>query len=401
MLTKEEFQNILEQYPLSSTGHRRDKYLKELIPALNRKEILILKGVRRCGKSTIFKQLIQYLIKKRVKKKQIMYVNLDDYNFLPHLNIKLLEFILSQLDLSSKCYLFLDEIQKIPQFESWLRTHYERETNVKFIISGSTSSLLSKELGTVLTGRNLTFEIFPLDYQEFKDFSDSGFEEFITYGGFPEIVLEKNIETKLNLLRSYITDIINKDIFEKNKIKYPVQFMHFAQYMLNNPGVRLSINKLSKNLQISNDTVKNYIYYMTESYLIFEVPFFSYSAKSKFITGNMPKYYILDNGFYLVNTPRREISKQIEAAIAQKFFRESDELFYWKGKNEVDFVVKNVAYNVISSKDVPEREFIGLNEITNQFKHIKKLILLSQTSKSLKEGIEFLKIKDFLSKEGI
>lgn len=399
MLTKEEFQNILKQYPLTSTGHNRNKYLKKLIPALNRKEILILKGIRRCGKSTILKQLIQYLMSEGVKKEQIMYVNFDDYNFLPHLNLKLLEFILNQLDLKLKCFLFLDEIQKIPHFESWLRTHYERETNVKFIISGSTSSLVSKEFGTVLTGRNLTFEIFPLDYGEFKDFSDLGFEEFITYGGFPEVVLEKNFENKRNLLRNYITDIINKDIFEKHKINDPKQFIYFAQYLFNNPGIRLSINKLSKNLEISKDTVKNYIYYMTESYLIFEVPFFSYSAKSKFIANNVPKYYVLDNGFYLVNTARKETSKQIEAVIAQKFFRGSHELFYWKGKQEVDFIVKNNAYNVVSSKEIPEREFLGLSEIFRSFKHITKLSLLSQISKPSKDNIQFLRIEEFLCKE--
>ena len=398
MLTTKDFQTITNQYPLDSTGYIRKKYIEKLIPALNRKEILILKGIRRSGKTTILKQLINHLIKTGVKKQQILYVNFDDFNFLPHLNIDLLEFILKQLDLSSKCYLFLDEIQKIPQFESWLRTHYERETNVKFIISGSTSSLLSKELGTVLTGRNLTFEIFPFDYFEFKDCSNSSFEEFITYGGFPEIVLEKNVETKFKLLRNYVTDIINKDIFEKNKIKDPKQFMYFTQFIFNNPGVRLSINKLSKELAISKDTVKNYVHYMIESYLIFEVPFFSYSSKSKFIASNLPKYYVLDNGFYLVNTTRKEKSKQTEAIIAQKFFRESKEIFYWKGQNEVDFVINNNAYNVVSSNDIPDREFVGLKEISKRFKHVKKLNILCKESNSSKDDINILEIENFLSK---
>lgn len=394
MLTKTELKNILNKYPLESVGYNRNKYLKKLIPALARKEILTLKGIRRCGKSTILKQLIQHLVKNGVKKENIMYVNFDDYNFLPYLTIELLEFIINQLDLRSKCYLILDEIQKIPQFESWLRTHYERETNVKFIISGSTSSILSKELGTVLTGRNITFEIFPLDYEEFKSFSNLDFEEFITYGGFPEVVLEKNIENKLNLLRNYISDIISKDIFEKHRIKDLKQFMYFAQFILNNPGVRISVNKLSKELKISKDTVKDYINYMIESYLIFEVPFFSYSAKSKFIASNVPKYYVLDNGLYLVNTSRKEKSKQIEAAIAQKFFRES-EVYYWKGKNEVDFVVGNIAYNVVSSKEVLEREILGLKEIFEKFKHVKKQILLCSSRES-KENIEFLEIENFI-----
>ena len=218
MITKEDFKAILEKYPLSSVGHTRKKYINEIVSVLDRKEIIILKGIRRSGKTTIIKQIIKHL-KKTISEKQILYVNLDDYNFLPHLSIKLLDFIIEQLPKTKKCYLFLDEIQKIPNFESWLRTQYDREIKIKFIISGSNSSLLAKDLATLLTGRNLTFEIFPLDYSEFKEFSKGKIDEFLTYGGFPEVVLEKNKENKLKLLRGYISDIINKDILYKNEVR--------------------------------------------------------------------------------------------------------------------------------------------------------------------------------------
>ncbi len=398
MLTKKEFQNIIKQYPLDSIGLKRTKYINKLIPLLERKEILILKGIRRSGKTTIIKQLINYLLNSNIKKENILYINFDDYNFLPYLNLKLLDFILKQVNLKSKCYLFLDEIQKIPKFESWLRTHYERETNVKFVISGSTSTLLSKELGTVLTGRNLSVEIFPLDYVEYKEFSNKGFKEFLTYGGFPEVVLEKNIESKYTILRGYISDIVNKDIFEKNNIKDPKQFMYFAQYIFKNPGIRVSINKLSKELNISKDTVKNYINYLIESYLIFEVSFFSHSAKSKFIASNVPKYYIIDNGIYLVNNTRNEKSKQTEAIIAQHLFRKNKEIFYWKETNEVDFISNNNAINVVSSTQIPTRELLGLTEIKQKLKHIKKQILLNPIKKEKHQEIELIKIQDFLNK---
>jgi len=396
MLNKQEFQNIIKQYPLDKIGHKRSKYLNKLIPLLKRKEILILKGIRRSGKSTLIKQLINYLLNSNVNKKNILYVNFDDYNFLPYLNLDLLDFILKQLNLKSKSYLFLDEIQRIPNFESWLRTHYERGTNVKFVISGSTSTLLSKELGTVLTGRNLAVEIFPLDYSEFKEFSDKSFEEFLTYGGFPEIVLEKNIENKRALLRGYVSDIINKDILEKNKVKDSKQFMYFTQFIFKNPGIRISINKLSKQISLSKETVKNYLTYLIESYLIFEVPFFSYSAKSKFIASNIPKYYIIDNGLYLVNTTRNEKSKQTEAIIAQHLFRENKEIFYWKGKNEVDFIINDNAINTVSSIKIPERELLGLTEIKTKIKNIKRLILLNPTKTEKQKQIELIKIKDFI-----
>jgi len=395
MITKKDLTNILVQYPLESVGLIRHKYIKSLKPTLDRKEILILKGIRRCGKSTIMKQLIQHLISKGIKKEQILYVNLDDYNFLPYLDFGLLDLILEQVGHGPRAYIFLDEIQKITGFESWLRTQYDREVNVKFIISGSTSALLSKELGTLLTGRNLTFQIFPLDYKEFSEFSDKGFDEFMTYGGFPEVVLEERTENKLNLLRDYISDIINKDIIGRHKIKDAMQFRHFAQFLLNNPGIRISVNRLSKELDIGKDSVKNYLQYMIESYILFEVPFFSYSAKSKFIAANMPKYYPIDNGLYLVNTSRRERGKQVESAVAQKFFRQNKDLFYWKGKNEVDFVFENNAFNVVSSEEIPEREISGLSEIKNSFKHISRMIILNPKNKAEK-GISYINIEEFL-----
>lgn len=396
MLTKQEFQEITSRYPLDSVGYIRKTYLKKIIPVLDRKEVLILKGIRRCGKTTLMKQIIQHLFDKGVKKEQVLYVNFDDYNFLPYLNLKLLDFILSQTKTKTKIYLFLDEIQKIPNFESWIRTQYERESKIKFIISGSTSKILSKELGTLLTGRNLSFKIFPFDYSEFKEITNRSLNEFITYGGFPEIVLETNIENKLNLLRNYVSDIVNKDIFEKNKIKDQKQFIYFAQFLFKNPGARVSINKLSKELQISKDTVKKYLQYMIDSYLIFEVPFFSHSAKSKFIASNIPKYYPLDNGFYLVNSARKEIGKQTETIIAQKLFRERSDLFYWKGKNEVDFIAEDNAYNVISSENIPKREILGLNEIREKFKYIKSLNILNNFKEKETENIKYTLIKDFL-----
>ncbi|MCK4588963.1 MAG: ATP-binding protein [Nanoarchaeota archaeon] len=396
MLTKNEIKEICDEYDKSNVGIPRKKYLKQIIPFLGRKEILILKGIRRSGKSTILKQLIKHLRDDGIKEENIIYAALDDYRFLNKRSFELLDEILSLVDRSKKSFIFLDEIQVIPNFESWLKTQYDKEINIKFIVSGSSSNILSRELGTLLTGRNITFEIFPLDFKEFTDFGKRSFEEFLIYGGFPEVVLAENKEEKIKLLQNYITNITEKDVIMKRSIRDPVQVENLAHLIMSNPGIRISLNKLSKQIGINIVTLQRYLNYLKDAYMIFEVPFFSYSAKSKFIASNMPKYYVLDNGFYLANTARKETSKQIEAAIAQKFFRESNGLFYWKGKNEVDFVVKNVAYNVVSSKVIPEREFLGLSEISNHFKHIKKFILLCQTSKASKENIEFLEIKYFL-----
>lgn len=393
MLTKEQFQSIIEKYDLTQTGYKREFYLKRIIPALKRKEIIILKGVRRCGKTTIMLQLIQELLGQGVELRDILYVNLDDFNFLPYLSIDLLEFILSIRNTKNRLHLFLDEIQKIPQFESWLRTQYDRGTNIKFIVSGSNSTLLAKDLATLLTGRNLTYEIFPLDYKECKEFGYDNLNNYITYGGFPEIVLEKNGDNKMNLLRNYVSDIINKDVILRRDVKDPRQLLLFAQFLLQNPGMRLSINRLSKQIGLSKDTVIKYLSYLVDAYLIFEVPFFSYSAKSKFIPGNVPKYYVLDPGFYIVNTPRIERSKLFETAIAIKLHK-AKEVYYWKQKNEVDFVSGDNAFNVVSSETMPQRERVGLEELQKHFKYIKKSHIIGP-SKISRDDM-YIDLKTFL-----
>ncbi|MBI5880632.1 ATP-binding protein [archaeon] len=260
--------------------------------------------------------------------------------------------------------------------------------------------MLAKDLATLLTGRNLTFEIWPLDFSEFRQFTKSeNLDKYLEFGGFPEVVLEKDEGNKLNLLRNYISDIINKDIIMREKIKDQMQLALFAQYVLKNPGVRLSINKLSKQAGISKDTVKKYLECMINAYLIFEVPFFSYSAKNRFVPGNMPKYYLTDLGFYRVSATKKDLGRLYENITAQALHRKNKELFYWKDKNEVDFISENNAYDVTSTDSIPERELQGLAEIRAKHKHIKKTMIICP-SKETKEGeITFTPMKSFLDKQ--
>jgi len=392
MFTNNELKKILTENRLLKNNVPRTKYINKIINFIDRKEVLVIKGIRRCGKSTIIKQIIS-----KLKDKNCVYVNLDDFRFLEYKNLELLEKIL-KLNLSKeKLYLFLDEIQTIPKFESWLRTHYDKETNVKFIISGSNSKLMSKDLGTVMTGRSITFEITPLSYDEFKDFSKGGLKEYMEFGGFPEVVLEKEEDKKIEILSNYFNTIIEKDIIEKYKVQQHKQLRELLKYIISNPGIRISANKLSKQLGISINTVKSYLSLAEQVYLIFEVPFFSYSAKTKFIGARVSKYYCIDFGLIKVLSIRTEKSKLYENLIALKFFPNRENLFYWKDKNEVDFVVNNNAYNIISSQKIPKREYKGLEEIKQKFKHIQRLIILNPTT-TKKENIELIKIQNFLDK---
>jgi uncharacterized protein len=371
MLSKSEIQSVIGDYKTLSKTIPRNLYVDKISDYLSRKEVLVLKGIRRCGKSTIMRQVLS-------KIENGVYVNLDDYRFFDHKSIHLLEMILQMFLGEKKLYLFLDEIQTIPNFESWLRTHYDKETNVTFIVSGSNSTMMSKDLATLMTGRTITFEVTPLSYKEFQDFSDGGLQEYLEFGGFPEVVLETNVEKKRELLSNYFNTIVEKDIVSKYGVQQEKQLKELLKYLLGNPGVRISANKLSKQLGLSINTVKSYLSLAEEVYLLFEVPFFSYSAKTKFIGARVSKFYCMDNGFTKIFSTRFEKSKAYENAVALHFFNERESLYYWVDKSEVDFVVNNKAINVVASKTIPEREFKGLEDIKKEHKKIKKFILIGE-----------------------
>lgn len=229
--------------------------------------------------------------------------------------------------------------------------------------------MMSPKLGTVLTGRNITFEIFPLDYYEFKKFSKDNFDKFVQYGGFPEIVLENDEEKKIKLLLQYFNDILLRDILEKHNITPTQKFKAIAQHIIANTGIKISANKLAKKLGINSRTAENYLSYLVDAYLIFEVPFFSYSTKTKYRATRASKYYCIDNG--LTNALALKLNKEhlFEAIIAQILRKRSNELYHWQGKQEVDFIQKYTAYQV-SLTTVEEKAF---QELQKEFKHIKKI----------------------------
>ena len=374
----------------SERGIARKRYLNKIEAWLSRPEIIIIKGIRRCGKSTILRQIAN-----RAKKKCV-YINFDDYRFLQYLNVPLLEEVLKEFP--DYDYYFFDEIQKIKGFESWLRTHYDIQSHKKFIISGSNISLFAPSLATVLTGRNITFEIFPFSYSEIKEKKLGNIQKYLLYGGFPEVVLEKDIERKKLLLLQYFNDILLRDIFERYSIVATQQFKALAQYILSNTGLKISPNKLAKELGINPRSAENYLSYLIDAYLIFEVPFFSYSSKTKYTAGRASKYYTLDNGLATVLSQRISEGHLFEALVAQKLRKNNKEqLYYWADKNEVDFISEGKAINVVSSEKIPEREYKGLIELKQKKKHIKEFILITK-EKVVSNEFTHIPIEEFLGK---
>ena len=374
-------------------GIKRKSYLKKIYPYLSRKEVIVLKGIRRCGKSTIVKQLIYELIRKGVDKKQIIYLNLEEYGFADNLKISLFDEVLNVYRKYSrnrkKIYLFIDEIQKIPSWEKWIRTEYDLNENIKFVITGSSASLLSKELSTLLTGRNVSFTIMPLSFNEYIEFGKKEkkkekLEEYMKFGGFPEIVLEKSEEKKKVLLQQYFEDIIYKDIVERHNIRNAKQLVEIARYLISSSGSKVSLNKLSHVFGISKDTISLYIGYMIDAYLLFEVSYFSYSAKIRHDVSKLPKIYALDNGLINIATVKYSENRgqMYENTVLIKLLEDYNEVSYWSElASEVDFIVEGKSINVTSTDKTPKREIKGLEDFRKKHKHFLPLLITPSTKK--------------------
>ncbi len=384
------------------TGIKRKEYVRKIHSFMQRKEILVLKGIRRSGKSTIMKQLMAELVRKGIKKKSILYLNLEDYNFSGSLKIPLFEEALaayrSYAKNKGKVYFFIDEAQKIPDWEKWIRTKYDIGDNIKFIISGSSASLLSKELSALLTGRNISFKIMPLSFKEFLMFNEKGkLNEYLLYGGFPEVVLEKSEEKKTIILQQYFEDIIHKDIIDRYNIRNPKQLLDIARYLISNAGAKASVNKLGKVFGLSKDTISAYIGYMIDAFLLLEVTAFSYSAKIKHDVSKLPKLYAIDNG--LINAVNVKYAKERwrlhENAVLAKLASEFDEVSYWADTgSEVDFIAGNRSINVTATDKIPEREFRGLEEFGKTHLQFMPTIITETTTKGI-----MISIADFLEQQ--
>ena len=215
-------------------GIIRPRYLNKLKNYLKTDEVVAISGIRRSGKSTIMLQLIDYLINSnKVDARQTLYINFEDPKFFNFLNLDLLDKILEAyyeiVNNSGKIYLFLDEIQKIKGWEHWVRAHYDKKSNIKIFITGSSADLMSSEFSSLLTGRHLELFVYPLCFKEYAEFNNIAInsrleiiqnkkaltrlaKQFIKQGGFPKIAVTNNGNLKKELFKNSKTN--------KNKQKH-------------------------------------------------------------------------------------------------------------------------------------------------------------------------------------
>ena len=282
------------------TGKPRIGY-ELVIKSLKIKEITIITGIRRSGKSTLMYQMIATLLQEKVNPKHILFLNLEDTK----LNVESLENLYAafreEINPKGRVYVFLDEVHRKEGWEKWLRNAYDKELDCKFIISGSSSYLLKKEYSTLITGRNLSFEVFPLSLGEYCSFAGvldkqesatkgiiteaqlhmvhHTLQEYIRYGGFPQVFFtDKAFKNKL--LMQYFDDILYKDIIDRHTLNAQ-KARDLALYSITNITTTISLRNLRNSLGLSYDSIKDYLSYFKDAFLLFTLDHFSYSFKQQ------------------------------------------------------------------------------------------------------------------------
>ena len=318
-------QNLLEK---ENRFVERD-YLKTLNPTSSHIEVIA--GIRRCGKSTMMRQIANRFYNK------VAYFNFEDsrvFGFEVSDFSKLDEVIGHEVE----AY-FFDEIQNVSGWEVFVRQLHER--GAKVFVTGSNASLLSRELGTRLTGRYLSHEVFPFSYREYLlyfSFQDTleNFKKYVQCGGFPEFLRDQNPE----ILQMLLKDILFRDIAVRYGIKNTHVLMDIALYLVSNIGKEVSFNGLRNNFNVgSPTTVSDYLSWMEDAYLLFYLPRFSWSAKS--ISKNPKKVYCIDTGFAKSNSLSfsKDEGRLLENLVYLNLRKKFQKLFYFRERQECDFVV--------------------------------------------------------------
>ena len=299
---------------------------------LSASHILIITGVRRCGKSTLLQQ-----ISKKIKE-EIIYFNFEDpriYGFELEDFTKLDEIVGDEIR-----YYFFDEIQNVEKWELFIRHLHDRDKRIA--ITGSNASLLSKELGTRLTGRNIQIELFPFSYTEYLMFLQlennlASFNLYLEDGGFPEYLKSKHKEQ----LQQLFKDIVYRDIIVRHGIRQAKTLIDIALFLIANVGKEYSLNGIKNTFGVgSANSVADYIHWLEDSYVLFSMPRFSWSLKS--VSINPKKVYCIDTGFAQANSLSfsEDTGRLLENCVYLALRRKYKEIYYFKDKGECDFIVK-------------------------------------------------------------
>ncbi|MDR0912019.1 MAG: ATP-binding protein [Methanobrevibacter sp.] len=402
---------------------KRESYLKKIRPLINKDIIKVLTGIRRCGKSSMLKLIIEELKKQGINEENIILINFESGKYLNINSSSKLNTLIQNLtkNLKGTVYLFFDEIQNVENWEKSINS-YRVDLDCDIFITGSNATLLSGEIATIIAGRYIEIKIYPFSFKEViqlnkrkdnKEFFNEKelfnekkfFNEYLKYGGMP-LVLQLNQNNKIEYLRDLYNSIILKDIITRNKIREIDLFDKLIRFLMDNIGHTFSAQSISKyfkneNRDVSRDTIYNYLIFLQRAFLIHKVQREDLIGKK--ILRVHEKYYFTDHGFNetLSGKNMEKIDQILENIVYMEFLRRGYEIYVGKiNGNEIDFVCKTnektiyvqVSY-ILASKQTIERELNPLLKIKDNY---EKIIITMDEIDFSQKGIKHYNIIDFL-----
>lgn len=395
---------------------------------LDSNKIVALVGIRRSGKTFLLYETMRRLEAKGVDRRQVVYLNFEDDRLLP-IDVRDLDLILRAHDeLSPEFsgrprYVFLDEVQGVPSWETYVRRLHDTE-NVQLFVTGSSSHLLSRELSKGLRGRSVSFEVFPLSFAEFLRFRGlehvpysrasesrmvSALEEYLKTGGLPEVVLADEW-MRPRILKEYVDLVFYRDLVERYGVGNPQLMRLLLRHCLGHPASLFNVHKLyrdfrSQGLALSKDTLYTYLGYLEESFIVFPLPVAERSLRKQAV--NPKKLHTIDwalaNPF--VAEPKVDVGKKLEAAVFLHWRRQREDLGYLAGGGEVDLVVNrerpeqliNVAYSV-TARPTWAREIAALEHGAARFPRAKRVLVAHErASREPPAGVQVVDAWSYLS----
>ena len=392
---------------------KREVYLSRIRGFYDSDLVKILVGIRRCGKSVILNQIVDEIKEKGVEENHIIYIyfELIEYEELQDYK-KLNKYIKDNIKDNKMYYIFLDEIQRVDKFETVVNSLRASLKNISIFITGSNSKLLSNELSTVLSGRYVLFNIYPLSYKEFTELtkkdakSEETFWDFVKWGGLPnrtQFTDENNIK---DYLHSVFDSIILRDVVERLELKDIVLFNLLLQYVVDTTGREFSAENIIKYLKsegksISTETLYVYLDALCKALIIKKI--YRYDIHGKAILKTLNKYYMTDLGIAQIKNNNFEINKcfAIENVVYNVLLERGYDVYIRKTKKgKIDFIATKtdekayfqVAYS-LENESVIEREFGAYNGIDDD---VPKYVLSLDKKDLSRNGIIHKNIIDWL-----
>jgi len=393
---------------------QRKQYMSKLIRMKDEKIIRVITGIRRCGKSTLLMLFQDYLKQNGVKDNQIVSINFEDMQYEHLMDYqKLYEYIIARLVEGQRTYVFLDEIQSVPNFQRVVDSLYIRD-NVDVYITGSNAHMLSGDLATVLSGRYIEINMLPLSFAEYLELKGGGdkrdaFTSYYLNGAFPQATVIADDEVRSDYIRGIYNTVLLKDIVARRKISDVALLESVARFLFDNIGNITSSNKIADSLtsfgrKTAPVTVENYVSALMDAYVLYKVQ--RYNVKGKQHLKSLEKYYVSDISLrhLLLGERNRDIGRILENIVYLELIRRGFNVSIGKvGDKEVDFIAtagdKKVYYQVAASVLDPatfEREFEPLRVIRD---HYPKFVLTMDELPTGDNGIQQVNIIDFLLSE--